>query len=100
MIKFESIPPNVDGNPRVVCHFLNLNTPKEKSHEFAQEHGLGFVLVMRDIALNRARKIGGKRYHNKRYGGGIAFTISARSIEELEDQIIKLVAEATEQENK
>ncbi len=43
-----------NGNPRYVCHFLNIaSTYKE--------------------ALEIARKIGGRKFHNKQYGGGIVF---------------------------
>jgi len=45
---------DVNGNPRYVLHFLNLaeNYPD---------------------AVKLANKIGGRKYHTKRYGGGIVF---------------------------
>lgn len=46
------------GNPRYVCHYLNLLVDGE--------HGY-------DLALKRAKKIGGGKFNNKQYGGGIVF---------------------------
>lgn len=45
---------DVNGNPRYVVHFLQIATPYER-------------------ALKIAKKIGGKKFHNKQYGGGIVF---------------------------
>jgi hypothetical protein len=41
------------------------------------------------IALKRAKKIGGKKFHNKQYGGGIAF--QSYNIKETEKQIEELL---------
>lgn len=45
---------DVNGNPRYVVHFLQIDDNYE-------------------TALKKSRAIGGKKYHNKKYGGGIAF---------------------------
>jgi hypothetical protein len=49
---FTRINNDVNGNPRYVFHFL----------ELADNY---------DEALFLAKKIGGKKFHNKQYGGGI-----------------------------
>ena len=66
-IDFTRINNDVNGNPRYVCHFLNLLTQEEKDN---------YDVWSRDkyvIAVKRANKIGGKKYHTKSYGGGIVF---------------------------
>lgn len=45
---------DVNGNPRYVIHFLSIANTYER-------------------ALYLARKLGGRKFHNKQYGGGIAF---------------------------
>ena len=72
-IEFTRIDNDRNGNPRYVVHFLNLLKDGEKDYE---------------VALKRAKKIGGKKYHNKKYGGGIVFQsynnrILAEKIKEL-----------------
>jgi hypothetical protein len=62
---FTKIRHDVNGNPRYVCHFLQLDV-----------HGMysGIDLSERyNLALTLARSIGGKKFHNKQYGGGIVF---------------------------
>jgi hypothetical protein len=49
---FTRINNDVNGNPRYVFHFL----------ELADNY---------DEALKLAKKIGGKKFHNNQYGGGI-----------------------------
>jgi hypothetical protein len=51
---FTRINNDTNGNPRYVIHFLQL------SDSYAR-------------ALYLARQIGGKKFHNKQYGGGIVF---------------------------
>lgn len=65
-LAFTRINNDVNGNPRYVVHFLNLNT------DFELDARIG-VLEKERIALARARYIGGRAYSNKRYGGGIVF---------------------------
>lgn len=57
---------NTSGHPRYVCWFGALNTKAESYSEMG-------VSEKYAIALFRAKKIGGKKYHNKKYVGGIAF---------------------------
>lgn len=55
-----------NGNPRYVCHFFELLTPEEKRSNVD-------TTKKYEIALKRARKLGGRKFHNKQYGGGIVF---------------------------
>ena len=57
---------DANGNARHVVHFLQLLTLEEKSANVALKDR--YV-----IALARARTIGGRKFHNKQYGGGIVF---------------------------
>lgn len=53
-IQLAQIKNDTYGNPRFVCHFLNIASTYEE-------------------AIKRAHKIGGRKFHNKQYGGGIVF---------------------------
>ena len=61
---------DVNGNGRYVVHFLNLNTAEELAKE-----GADWIPVSEkyELALKRAKKIGGRKYRAKSYGGGIVF---------------------------
>lgn len=69
MINFTRINNDVNGNPRYVCHFLNI------ADNYIE-------------AVKKAKTIGGKKYHTKGYGGGIVF--QSYNIEELEKDILEL----------
>ena len=62
---------DINGNPRFVIHFLNLadNYPD---------------------AVKLANKIGGRKYHNKSYGGGIVF--QSYSLPDTEKAIAEIIA--------
>jgi hypothetical protein len=51
---FTRIKNDTNGNPRYVIHFLDLDNDYEN-------------------ALKIAKKLGGRKFHNKQYGGGIVF---------------------------
>lgn len=51
---FSRITNDTNGNPRYVIHYLNVDRDYDK-------------------ALKIAKKIGGKKFHNNQYGGGIVF---------------------------
>jgi hypothetical protein len=56
---------DVNGNPRYVVHFYDLLTDIE---------GLNLTILQRyELALKKARKVGGKMYRGKDFGGGIVF---------------------------
>jgi hypothetical protein len=65
-LTFTRAPSDTCGNPRYVVHFLDLLT--------REECDVGISLTNRyAIACKRANSIGGRKYHNRRYGGGIVF---------------------------
>ena len=70
VIRFTRVNNDVNGNPRYVCHYLNL----------ANDY---------DDAVKIAKKIGAKRFHTKQYGGGIVF--QSYDIKDTEKRIIELV---------
>ena len=74
-IELTKINRDINGNPRYVCHFYNLlneNDTKETLKKTASYLGnrVGFEY---EIALKKAKQIGGRKYNNKQYGGGIVF---------------------------
>lgn len=66
---------NASGNPRYVVHFL----------AFVSDIGYD-VSKAYQLTILRCKKYGGKKYHNKKYGGGICF--STYTPEEKINQII------------
>lgn len=79
-IELTRITNDLNGNPRYVVHFLNFLNDEEKTYlNFTQWY---------EAALKKARKIGGKKYHNKSYGGGIVFQSYNT------DELKQLIAEA------
>lgn len=83
-IEWTRIKNDTNGNPRFVCHFLNLNTRAE-----LDASGQDWIPISRkyELALARARKLGGRKFHNKQYGGGIVFQEYAGCLSELEKKI-------------
>jgi len=69
-ITFTRIKNDTNGNPRYVCHFLNLNTEAELAATGADWISISDKY---SIACKRANKIGGKKYNAKAFGGGIVF---------------------------
>ena len=63
---------DINGNPRYVCHFLHF-VNNEESDRLNQQHSMGAISEKYAFAINKARKIGGRKFHNKQYGGGIVF---------------------------
>lgn len=57
------------GNPRYVCHYLQIADNYQR-------------------ALFLARKIGGRKFHNKQYGGGIAF--QSYNIDKIAEKIAEI----------
>jgi len=85
---FTRVNNDVNGNPRFVIHFLNVLTEKEQDEIRAKARPFGAVSDMYEAALQKVRKIGGKRYRGKDFGGGIVFqsynlTETANDINEL-----------------
>lgn len=80
-IAFSRINNDNKGNPRYVCFWLNLFSAREKDAELNVSYA---------NALIRAKKVGGKKYHNKQYGGGIVFR--SYNIRQLSENLTQLVA--------
>ncbi len=71
---------DTNGNPRYVCHFMQLLNANERGYTYdGEEINPNKPVLNLDVseqynyALNKARKIGGRKFHNKQYGGGIVF---------------------------
>lgn len=60
---------DVNGNPRYVVHFLNVLTEEEQK----QFEGIDHITKLYAYAINKAKRIGGKKYHTKKFGGGLVF---------------------------
>lgn len=56
---------------RNVIHFLRFINPSDDAE--ADKAGIRAISVKYNIALAKARLLGGRKFHNKQYGGGIAF---------------------------
>lgn len=80
-INFTRVNNDTNGNPRYVCHFYDL-IGKNECEGFSISEQYNF-------ALNRAKKIGGKKFHNKQFGGGIVF--QSYNIKETENDINEVI---------
>lgn len=76
-IDFFRIDNDVNGNPRYVVHYLSIPIGESVP-----------VLRQYDEALKKARKIGGRKYTGKWFGGGIVF--QSYSLKDLAAVIKKL----------
>ena len=74
-IEFTRVNNDTNGNPRFVCSYHNLLTKEEKGYHNGKEYIE--PTIKRDnqysAALKRAKTLGGSKFHNKQYGGGIVF---------------------------
>lgn len=73
-ITFTAIKRDTNGNSRHVCHFTNFT----KCGEDFEPYESGYAL-----ALARAHEIGGRKFSNKQFGGGIVFQAAAGELPEL-----------------
>lgn len=93
-IEFTRITNDINGNPRYVCHFLNLvndNDEKEVREDFAAtlaQNSFKFTSLLYERAIWKAKKIGGRKYTAKSYGGGVVF--QSYNIADLEKSILEL----------
>jgi hypothetical protein len=78
--KFTRINNDNNGNPRYVIHFL----------EFINDEERNFIPFHKkyEYAIKKAKKLGGKKFDNKSYGGGIVF--QSYNIDDLYKKIINL----------
>lgn len=68
-IQYKKIKHNINGNPRYVIHFRELLT----QNEFDSFTGIDKINQAYNLAVKKAKKIGGKAYRGKDFGGGIVF---------------------------
>lgn len=86
-IDFTRINNDVYGNPRYVVHFLEFLNNEEKSFlPFSKKY---------EYALKKAKLIGGRKFDNKQYGGGVVFqsyntNILEKDINELREKTPKI----------
>ena len=77
---FTRINNDTNGNPRYVTSFLNLLSDYEN-------YNLGLSIDGKyNLALRKAKPLGGKKFNNKLYGGGIVFG----SVFNLDDLVAKV----------
>lgn len=74
-MEFTRITNDVNGNPRYVVHFL----------ELLNDNDTGSIEEQYRIAVNKANKIGGRKYNTKSFGGGIVF--QSYNLKNLEENI-------------
>lgn len=72
-IDFTRINNDTNGNPRYVCHFFNLINKGDEIKANANPRDPFSIDTQYNLALIKANKIGGRKFHNKQYGGGIVF---------------------------
>jgi len=74
-IEITRINNDVNGNPRYVCHFYNLLSEADsiEAARLCNQYAGTKVEFEYEIAIKKAKKIGGHKFNNKQYGGGIVF---------------------------
>ncbi len=70
-IEFTRINNDVNGNPRYVFHFLDLCNEGDNIKANASRSDTFGITSKYQFAVNKAHEIGGRKFHNKQYGGGI-----------------------------
>lgn len=84
---FTRVNNDINGNPRYVVHFLEfLNDEERISIPWTKKY---------EYAVKKAKLIGGKKYDNKSYGGGIIFQSyniadTWKKIQELKNKNVKI----------
>ncbi len=73
---------DVNGNPRFVVHFIHITPDRYDKEDISDSY---------KHTIKFANKLGGKKYHNKQYGGGIVF--QSYNLKHTEDFILKKIAE-------
>lgn len=72
---------DVNGSPRYVVHYMELlseddfKAPRNTTIPEALEYKkiMNSTDYAYKLALKKAKKIGGRKFHNKQFGGGIVF---------------------------
>jgi len=73
---------DVNGNPRYVVHFLDIMPMRYKGYDLSNRY---------EAVVKFANKLGGKKFHNKQYGGGIVF--QSYNLDSTERFIFEKIAE-------
>lgn len=76
---------DTNGNRRHVVHFLPIY------NAIANRTGMSYSALSERpyaVALDAMRAIGGKKYHNRKYGGGISFTLDRSQLQDDINQAI------------
>ncbi len=81
-INFTRINNDINGNPRYVCHFLEL-LGEQENKLFKND-----IRSLYEYAVKKSHKISGKRFSNKQYSRNIIF--QSYNIYDLEKLIISL----------
>ena len=76
-IEFTRVNNDVYGNPRYVTHFFSFLKEDEQT------------LSNYDLAVKRAKKLGGKKYRGNDFGGGIVF--QSYNLDDLRKNIINML---------
>lgn len=77
-IDFTRVNSDINGNSRFVCHFLAFLSSKDEFTSIEERY---------QLALKRSRQLGGRKFHNKQYGGGIVFQMYEGQIPEMSRKI-------------
>lgn len=72
---------DTNGNPRYAVHFLPLVADLAREVSIADRYR---------IACKRANTLGGRKYHNKSFGGGIVFQAYDCQLPAIERGLLKL----------
>lgn len=83
-LDFTRVNSDVNGNPRYVVHFLECEPKTWKDYPVDLTNRYSRVCTL----MNR---IGGRKFHNKQYGGGIVF--QSYSIDDTERHILRVIGE-------
>jgi hypothetical protein len=104
-IEFTRVNNDVNGNPRYVCHFLDVVKLPEHNAWASRDadgniimnneqvsqylYGMSVIDYCYQKAVKMANTIGGRKFHNKQYGGGIVF--QSYNIADTEKSILNLL---------
>lgn len=83
--QFHRIKNDINGNPRYVIHFLSVCPESIKNNDSL------WVTEKYQLTIKLMNKVGGRKYHNKSFGGGIAF--QSYSLKETIAAIEKIISE-------
>ena len=89
-VGFTRVNNDVNGNPRYVCHFLELINDKDREIAKENKKDVFQIETLYKIAVKKANKIGGRKFHTKAFGGGVVF--QSYDIKDTEKRILELKA--------